>query len=332
MHPLTLDCPKPLLPVGGRTLLEHQVERLAAAGAERIVVSTGYRHEDFADVVARSRAAGVDVVTTREEEPLGTGGGLREALRALPGAETVIVLNGDLLTGHDLRAQVARLELAPSEVLACLHVRRVPDPQRYGSVLLGPGHRITEFAEKSAAPPAATINAGTYVVRQQLLEQIPARGRVSLERDVFPLLVDASALVGHPQEAYFLDVGSPAALLRANRDHVRGRLPGTDAKGDPHRESLCLPGADVAPTARVTGGSVIHPGAVVGPGAEVTGSLVLPGADIGAGSVVRESVVGRRVVVGARARLLGCALGSGQRVAPGERLDQVLRPAEPTGA
>ncbi len=329
MHPLTLDCPKPLLPVGGRTLLEHQVERLASVGAERIVVSTGYRREDFVDVVGRFRAAGIDVVTAEEKEPLGTGGGLREALRALPGAETVIVLNGDLLTGHDLRSQVSRLQLAPSEVLACLHVRRVPDPERYGSVLLGTGDRITEFAEKSAAPPARTINAGTYVVRRELLEQIPARGRASLERDVFPRLVAASALVGHPQEAYFLDVGSPAALLEANRDHVLGRLPGTGAKGAPHREALLLPGADVAPTARVTGGSVVHPGARVGPGAEVTGSLVLRGADVGAGARVRESVVGRGAVVSARARLRGCALGSGEHVAPGERLDGVLRPAEP---
>ncbi len=327
MHPLTLDCPKPLLPVGARSLVEHQIDRVVAAGAERVVLATGYRHADFAHVVARARAAGTDVATVEEQQPLGTGGGLREALRALPDADAVVVLNGDLLTGHDLPAQVARLTASGDGALACLHVREVPDPERYGSVVLDDDGRVTAFVEKSPAPPSSWINAGTYVVRPALLEVIPPDGAVSLEREVFPRLVDDAALVAHPADGYFLDVGSPDALVAANRDLVLGRSPGAPAaKGDPGPERLLLPGARLDPTAVVRDGSVVHPGAVVGAGAEVVGSVVLAGARIGAGARVVGSVIGRDSRVGAGSILTGCALGTGTVIDPAERLDRVLRP------
>lgn len=152
MLPLTADCPKPLLPVGPWTLVEHQVAALATAGVERIVLSTGYRHADFHDLVVRLRATGVELITTVEESPLGTGGGLRVALRALPDAEEVIVLNGDLLSGHDLRAQVDRLTAAPAHVMGVVHVREVADARPYGSVLADDLGRITAFVEKSQSP------------------------------------------------------------------------------------------------------------------------------------------------------------------------------------
>lgn len=323
MLPLTLDCPKPLLPVGPRSLVEHQVESVVAAGAERVVLATGYRREDFAEVVSRLRAKGVDLTAVEEETPLGTGGALRAALRALPGAQEVVVLNGDLITGHDLRAQLDRLREAPASVLACLHVRKVPDPQRYGSVVLEETDHVRAFVEKSPTPPSPWINAGTYVVRGRLVERLPGEGVVSLERDVFPALVERSSLLAHREDAYFLDVGSPEALVAANRDHVLGRAPGSR----PHGEALILPGAEVSPFARVDDGSVIHPGAVLAPGAGVSGSLVLPGAHVGRDATVRACVLGRSVRVGAAAHLDGCALGTGETVAPGARLEHVTRPS-----
>lgn len=323
MHPLTLDCPKPLLPVGDRTLVEHQVERVVAAGADRVVLSTGYRRQDFAETLARVRGRGVDLVTVEEERPLGTGGGLREALRALPRADVVIVLNGDLITGHDLAAQVSRLADAPAGTLACLHVRDVPDPERYGSVVLDDEGCITDFVEKSPAPPSSTINAGTYVVRRALLEVIPDGVRLSLEREVFPRVAAEMGLVAHLEEAYFLDVGSPAALVAANSDHVLGRSPGGRAVPGGR---LVLPGAEVHPSALVDDGSVVHPGAVIGPGAHVSGSVVLAGARVGVGATVRDSVVGRRAELGEGSALSRSAIGSDERVVPGERLEAALRP------
>lgn len=310
MHPLTADCPKPLLPIGPWTLVEHQIAALSAADVDRIVLSTGYRHADFDDLVARLHARGVDLTTVVEETPLGTGGGVREALRVLPDADAVVVLNGDLLSGHDLGAQIARLRAAPPEVVGVVHVREVADARPYGSVLADGEGRIVEFVEKSPTPPSHTVNAGTYVVRRQLLDELPAAGEVSLEREVFPTLARRGALLAHDEAAYFLDVGSPAALVTANRDLLLSPWPG--AAPSPQGPALALPGAVVDPSARLDGGTVVHPGAVIGAGAELESAVVLPGARVDAHARVRRSVIGRDAHVAAGAEVCDDALGTGE--------------------
>lgn len=308
MLPLTADCPKPLLPVGPWTLVEHQVAALSVAGVQRIVLSTGYRHADFHDLVARLRASGVELITVVEESPLGTGGGLREALRALPDAEEVIVLNGDLLSGHDLRSQVERLRAAPAEIMGVMHVHEVPDARPYGSVLTDDEGRITAFVEKSPTPPSLTVNAGTYVVRPELVDDIARDGEASLEKEVFPALVERGALRAYRESAYFLDVGSPAALVTANRDLLLAPWPG--AAPAPRGPSLVLPGAAVDPSAVLTGGTVVHPGAVIGAGARLQSALVLAGAHVDAHSQVLRSVIGRHAHVGAGVVVTDDALGT----------------------
>ncbi len=307
MQPLTADCPKPLLPVGPWALVEHQVASLARADVGRVVLSTGYRHEDFTELVARLRAKGVDLTTVVEDAPQGTGGGLREALRTLRDADAVIVLNGDLLSGHDLAAQTDLLRAAPPEVLAAIHVREVADARTYGSIVTD-GSTITAFVEKSAQPPSLTVNAGTYVVRPQLLDEIPGSGAVSLEREVFPHLARRGTLLAHRETAYFLDVGSPAALVAATRDLLLDPWPG--AAPTPRGPALVMPGADVDPGAELAGGTVVHPDAVVESGARLESSVVLPGARVEAGATVRRSVLGRRSRVARGVTVVDDALGT----------------------
>ncbi|WP_346007198.1 NDP-sugar synthase [Janibacter terrae] len=310
MDPLTRDLPKPLLPVGLHPLVEHQVACLSAVGVDRVVLATSYRADDFTDLTRALRAKGVHLTTVVEETARGTGGGLRGALRALPGADEVVVLNGDLLTGHDLAAQIASLRTAPSEVLGSVHVREVPDARRYGSVLTE-GRRVRAFVEKSPDPPSRIVNAGTYVVRAALLEVLAA-GVLSLEHEVFPALAARDALHAYREEAYFLDVGTPAALVRANRDLVLGDGPswllrdGSDTHG-----ALVAADADVDPSSTVAGGSVVHPRASIGPGASLEAAVVLPGATVAAGAVVIRSVIGRDARVGPGAQVVDAALGTG---------------------
>lgn len=324
MHPLTADCPKPLLPVGPWTLLEHQIAALARAGAQRVVLSTGYRHEDFTDIVRTARAKGVDLATVVEGTPQGTGGGLREALSALQGAGEVLVVNGDLLTGHDLRAQVDRLRSSSPQVLGVVHVREVEDARPYGSILTDEQDCITAFVEKSDQPPSLTVNAGTYALRPGLLDRLPATGPVSLERDVFPQLAREGRLVAHREQAYFLDVGSPAALLRANRDLLLDPWPG--AATTRRTQALVLPGALVHPQAELTGGTVVHEEAVIAAGARLDNALVLPGAVVDQGARVTRSVVGRAAHVGSGAEITDVALGTSASVSDGERMTGGTRP------
>ena len=130
----------------------------------------------------------------------------------------------------------------------------------------------------------------------------------------FPqLLRDGAVVMGHVDDAYWLDVGTPTAFVRASTDLVRGVVASPALSSTDGRALLCE-GADVAADATVVGGSTIGAGAVVAAGATVDGSIVMSGARVGERSVVRRSVVGRDAVVGADCVLHDAVVGDDVRV------------------
>jgi mannose-1-phosphate guanylyltransferase len=325
--PLTARRPKHLLNVGGVPFLEHQVARLAEAGVDHIVLATSYRADLFEPVLGDGGRWGVRLDYVREQEPLGTAGAIRNvagALREDPDG-AVVILNGDILSGHDLRRQLADFE-RPREgrnVEVSLHLVEVPDARAFGCVPTDASGRVTGFVEKSDHPVTNQVNAGCYVFRRSVVDEIPADRVVSVERETFPGLVAAGRLVvGFVDTAYWRDVGTPASLVAASRDLVRG-VASSPALSCPPAESRVLPRAVVHPSATVDGGSLVGPGAQVGRGAAVSGSVLLDGAVVGADAVVTDSVVGPGAVVGTGARLDGVTLGDDARVADGADLRDV---------
>lgn len=219
MGSLTDHLPKPMLPVAGRPLVVHQLERLNACGVTRVAISTGYRGAAFERVL--DAVPGLEVLLAHEPAPLGTGGGCAYAVRHLRLDRTcpVVVLNGDLLTSHDLGAQLAAHEAAVSRgARATIHVRQIPDPRDYGCVVVDAQSLVTAFHEKSDQPPSSLVNAGTYVIRADVLLDLPEDQVISMERDVFPALAAAGQLTAYEEDAYFLDVGTPQALAQAEQD------------------------------------------------------------------------------------------------------------------
>src|SRR3954453_3814661 len=110
--PLTARRPKHLLEVGGVPFLEHQISRLSAAGVAHVVVATSYRADLFEPILGDGSRGGVLVDYVRETEPLGTAGAIRNVAAALGGDPdgAVVILNGDVLSSHDLGAQIADFE------------------------------------------------------------------------------------------------------------------------------------------------------------------------------------------------------------------------------
>jgi mannose-1-phosphate guanylyltransferase len=318
LRPLTLSTPKPMLPVAGVPFLTHQLTRLAAAGVEHVVLATSYRSEVFVDHFADGSALGLEVEFATETEALGTGGGIRNVaslLRSGP-ADPVLVLNGDVLSGHDMAEQVRRHTAAAAAVT--LHLVEVDDARPFGCVPTDPAGRVLAFVEKSPDPPTNRINAGCYVFRRDVIDAIPAGRVVSVERDTFPGLLAAGALLcGYVEPAYWLDVGTPRALVRGSADVVLGRVPG--AFVDRPGEALVDPSASVD-GARVDGGSSVGASAVIAPGAQVTGSIVLAGARIGAGSLVVDAVIGAGARIGAHCHIRDAVVGDGATVGDGNEL------------
>ena len=247
--PLTEHRPKHLLEVGGVPFLEHQLGRLAAAGVQHVVLATSYRAELFEPVLGDGRRWGLRLDYVQEVEPLGTGGAIRNVAAALgddpEGA--VVVLNGDVLSGHDLGAQLRDFQ-APRDgrpVDVSLHLVEVEDARAFGCVPTDAGGRVTGFFEKSEHPVSRQVNAGCYVFRRRVVDEIPTGRAVSVERETFPGLVSGGALVvGHVENAYWRDVGNPAALVAASVDLVlaEGRTALVDATADGTRSSRRSPG------------------------------------------------------------------------------------------
>jgi mannose-1-phosphate guanylyltransferase len=320
LRPLTVHTPKPMLPTAGVPFLAHVLARARAAGVDHVVLATSYRREVFAAQLGDGSALGLAIDYVEETEPLGTGGGIRNAAAALHGGpdDPVVVLNGDVLSGHDLRSQVEAHQAGRADVT--LHLTEVADARPFGCVPTDARGRVTDFLEKMPEPVTNRINAGCYVFRRKVLDAIPAGRPVSVERETFPGLLAAGAVVlGHVDPAYWLDVGTPAAFVRGSCDLVLGRLPSAALPG-PAGERLVLAGAEVAADAMVCGGSTVGAGAVVGPGAKVVGSVLLDGARVEAGATVRDCVVGRAAVVGAGTTLDGVLVGDGAVVGAGNEL------------
>ena len=320
LRPLTERTPKPMLPVGGAPLVAHQLARLADIGIRHVVLATSYRPEVFAGFLAAGGAPGLEVEHVTEDEPLGTGGAIRNVADRLRGGpdDSVVVLNGDILSGHDVAAELALHESAGAAVT--LYLTRVADARAYGCVPTDRAGRVTAFLEKMPEPVTDQINAGCYVFRRSAVDAIPAGRVVSVERETFPGLVAAGDLVlGFVDDAYWLDVGTPAAFVQGSRDLVLGRLRSSALPG-PTGELLLLPGARVHPGAAVRGGSVVGAVAVVASGAVVEGSVLMDGAVVGAGAQVRDSVVGVGASIGAGAVLTAAVVGDGAHVGDRGRL------------
>jgi mannose-1-phosphate guanylyltransferase len=163
------------------------------------------------------------------------------------------------------------------------------------------------------------------VFRREVIDQIPAGRRVSVERETFPGLIEAGAVVmGYPESAYWLDVGTPQAFVRGSCDLVLGRLPAPAVPGGPG-PLLLLGGASVAEGASVSGGTVVGAGASVAAGAVVSGSVLFDDAVVGEGAVVRGSILGRGAVVAPGAVLDDAVVGDGAFVGTGNELARGVR-------
>jgi mannose-1-phosphate guanylyltransferase len=343
MRPLTFSAPKQMLPIVGIPMIERVLGHLAGHGVDEAVLSLGYLPEAFIEAYPEGRAAGVRLTYAVEPEPLDTAGAVLFAASFARIDETFVVVNGDILTDMDLTALVAFHRARRARGTIALHP--VPDPSAFGVVPTDKKGRVIAFVEKPAREEAPTneINAGTYVLEASVLNRIVPGGRVSIERETFPVMAREGGLFALSDDSYWLDTGTPAAYLEANFDYVDGRRGALVAPslvdrgdgvlvegkgrlgGDVHGRSVVFAGCTVEPTARVEH-SILGPGSVITAGAVVTDSVLMDGCHVAADASVAGSVMGPRSVVGQRGdvrpvSVLGAdAVVSSGTVVDGERV------------
>ena len=286
LMPLTKNTPKPMLTVAGIPVTEHQIAMAKSAGITEIVLATSYLSEVFMPYFGDGSKWGIKIKYAVEKEPLGTGGAIRNAAQLLDTHESVVVLNGDVLSSHNLTEQIRQHESHDADVT--LHLTQVKDARAFGCVPTDSDGRVTAFLEKMENPVTNQINAGCYVFNPRVISAIPLDTVVSVERETFPQLVASGAKVfGYVESAYWLDIGTPRALLKASIDIVK-------RSGD----FLAMPGARIDPSAVITGGSCIGVNSIVGAGAVLDGSIVEAGCEIGSNSRITDSFVADGAKVG----------------------------------
>ena len=286
LMPLTKNTPKPMLTVAGIPVTEHQIAMAKSAGITEIVLATSYLSEVFTPYFGDGSKWGIKIKYAVEKEPLGTGGAIRNAAQLLDTHESVVVLNGDVLSSHNLTEQIRQHESHDADIT--LHLTQVEDARAFGCVPTDSDGRVTAFLEKMENPVTNQINAGCYVFNPRVISAIPLDTVVSVERQTFPHLVASGAKVfGYVESAYWLDIGTPRALLKASIDIVK-------RSGD----FLAMPGARIDPTAVITGGSCIGVNSIVGAGAVLDGSIVEAGCVIGSNSRITDSFVAEGAKIG----------------------------------
>jgi D,D-heptose 1,7-bisphosphate phosphatase len=203
---LTGGLPKPLVEVGGRPFLSYLLWHLRRFGFERVLLLAGHRAEHVRAQVAALAPEGLAVEVVVEPEPLGTGGALRHAAPRLDAR--FLLLNGDSLFDFNWLDLVTLWDEGAD---AALSLRREADASRFGVVRLE-GARVTGFAERGDAE-GGLINGGVYLLSRAAAEACPAKG--SFERETLPALAAAGRVRGREQQGFFLDIGVPDALARA---------------------------------------------------------------------------------------------------------------------
>jgi mannose-1-phosphate guanylyltransferase len=302
LRPLTLTTPKPLLPIANVPFLERQLTWLGRYGVDEVVLSLGYLPESFEQHFSDDRFGDIKLRFVVEREPLGTAGGIRFAAEGID--ERLLVCNGDVLTDLDLVALVRFHD--EREAAATIALTQVGDPSAFGVVPTRADGEVVAFVEKPPRDQAPTnwINAGTYVLEPDVVDSIPPRFTVSIERETFPRMLEAPGrLYAMQSHAYWLDIGTPQKFLEAQLDVAGGRL-GPPVKGatEVGPDVWVEAGAELDETAVVLGPSVIGVGARVGAGARVEASMLGPATTVGEGSNLLRSVVlwGAKVAAGTR--------------------------------
>ena len=324
LRPLTNDVPKQMLPVVGRPMIARVLEWLARASIEEAILSLGYIPDAFMSAFPAGEWAGVKLSYVVEPEPLDTAGAIRFAAHeAGADDERILVVNGDVLTDLDIVELVAAHEAHGG--CATIALTPVEDPSAYGVVPTEPDGAVQEFIEKPPAGTAPTnhVNAGTYVIDPEAIAAIPADRRSSIEREVFPLLVEKRQLFAMPSDAYWIDTGTPLSYIRAQVDVVTGVRRGMELDGvvidggcylgDGAAAHGTVGSSFLGAGARIEDGavvecSVVDAGVTVEAGAVVRDAILLPGAVVRAGASVTRGIVGWDAVVSADATVTNGAI------------------------
>lgn len=309
LRPLTYYIPKAMVPIANIPFIDRMMRYLKANGVEHAILTLCYLPEQIRKYFEEHNC-GVKIDLVFEQQPLGTGGAIKNAEHLLD--DEFLVFNGDILTTIDLKTLVAFHR--EHDALVTIALTPVDNPSLYGVVIADSDGRIQEFVEKPpiSHTPSNLINAGIYVYRKDVLSRIPPRVEYSVERQLYPNLLKEGArmfAISFPND-YWIDIGSIDKYMMANFDAIDGKI-GIEIGAEMVSDGVWIEfGAkvsekvDILPPILIGSGTIIENGACIGPYAiigrnvsvgfrtKIERAIIWDGCNIGANAHVKETILG----------------------------------------
>jgi mannose-1-phosphate guanylyltransferase/phosphomannomutase len=223
IHPLTIDLPKPMIPLVNRPIMLHIIELLKKHGIHDLILLLYHQPMAIKNFFGDGSEFGVRITYVIPLEDFGTAGAVKAAAKYLD--ERFLIISGDLLTDFDLSKALQFHE--QRQAMATITLTSVKDPLQFGVVITDKQGKITKFLEKPGWGEvfSDTINTGIYVLEPQVLEMIPEKENRDWSKDIFPkMLAENVPLFACNLAGYWADIGNTDAYLEACHDIFRHKV------------------------------------------------------------------------------------------------------------
>jgi NDP-sugar pyrophosphorylase family protein len=304
LRPLTLNTPKPIVPVANAPFLLYQIDLMRSGGIEEVILSLSYQPRKIEDLLKDGTDYGIRIRYAVESTPLGTGGAFKNAEGHLD--STTVVFNGDVLTGVDLAAVIARHKAAGA--VATLVLTPVENPSAYGLVETDSAGWVQRFIEKPGSDEITcnTINAGVYVLEPSVLRYMPKDEPYSFERGLFPTLLEhKEPVLAFILDRYWIDIGTPKKYLEVHYDILAGRF-----RSDRVAKTVIDP-ASAPPGVTIDAKSIVDADVTLRNGVRIENSVIGRNCKIDEGVHIIDSVIWSGNTLDADSRVEGSILGKG---------------------
>ncbi|MFA5876565.1 MAG: sugar phosphate nucleotidyltransferase, partial [Candidatus Margulisiibacteriota bacterium] len=322
LHPLTVNLPKPMVPVVNRPLMSYVIELLAQNGFNDISVLLYYQPDVIRNYFGDGKQFGVKLTYVEAQKDFGTAGAVKFACKNM--REPILVISADILSDINLAAAVEYHKKKRS--FATLVLTRVKNPLPYGIVITHFNGRIKKFLEKPSWSEvfSDTINAGIYILDPRVLDYIPENKSFDFSHDLFPcLLQEKKPIYGYVAKGYWEDIGKLEDYVRCNTDALKGKIDLKPAGKNFSGNNFNLEaGSTVAKSAHLEGAGLLGKGTVVGDNAFIINSAIGKNCRIGADTYIKECILWDGVEIKSGAKLERAVIGNNVKIGAGSTLEE----------
>lgn len=313
LRPLTDKLPKPMVPIMGKPLIERVITKLKEAGVTEVVLSTCYKSHYIENYLDNGSKLGIKIDYVSEDMPLGTGGAIKNSEKFFD--DTFIVLNSDIVDDISYRDLVQYHKKKGAAV--SIAMTKVKDPSQYGVIEFDENNYINAFKEKpkEGETNSKWINAGVYVFEPDVFKEIPKNKIVSVERDVYPLLLEKNyKMAAYEYNDYWIDVGTLKKYIQAHVDILHSRcnkFKKANNLSDIKNIIFKNNNVKINPDAKIIGPVFIGNNSIIGAGAQIGPYAVIgDNCHINQMSNISRSILWDRVKINENANITNSVIGS----------------------